>query len=167
MNCSFIPCPVFPDALQMNMIEEAINQYHDRTCIKFKPWSGEKDYITITSENTGCWSSVGRVGGEQQVNLQIPGCVTKSGTVVHELMHALGFLHEQNRSERDKFVSINWANVKPGTENNFDKASERTTTAFNVPYDYGSVMHYSRNAFSTNGQATIIPKVSLTYSYKL
>lgn len=145
----------------MNKIEDAIKQYHTKTCVKFTPWAGERDYIIITSENSGCWSSVGRVGGEQQVNLQIPGCVQKSGTVIHELMHALGFMHEQNRSERDNYVQINWANVKSGTKINFDKASASSTSAFNVPYDYGSVMHYSRNAFSSNGQATIIPKVSL------
>lgn len=47
-----------------------------------------------------------------------------------------------------------------GTENNFEKASPATTTAFGVGYDYGSVMHYSANAFSRNGQPTIIAKVS-------
>ena len=47
-----------------------------------------------------------------------------------------------------------------GTENNFEKASALTTSAFGVGYDYGSVMHYSANAFSKNGQPTIVPKVS-------
>lgn len=93
------------------------------------------------------------------MNFQTPGCMTKIGTVIHELMHACGFLHEQNRSERDSYITINWGNVRSGTENNFEKASPALTTAFGVGYDYGSVMHYSANAFSRNGQPTIIAKV--------
>lgn len=54
-------------------------------------------------------------------------------------------------------------NFFAGTENNFEKASSQTTDNFGVGYDYGSVMHYSGNAFSKNGQPTIVAKVSLNY----
>lgn len=143
----------------MQMIEDAINQYHKNTCIRFVPHMGERDYISIESSSSGCWSSVGRVGGKQEVNLQMPGCTTKVGTIVHELMHALGFLHEQNRSERDDWVRIQTQNIQRGTENNFAKAKAGTTDGFGVQYDYGSVMHYSAKAFSSNGQDTIVAKV--------
>lgn len=53
------------DAYAMDMIERAINEYHRRTCIRFKQRTFERDYITFTSDNTGCWSSVGRTGGRQ------------------------------------------------------------------------------------------------------
>lgn len=46
---------------------------------------------------------------------------------------------------------------------NFDKASRETTDAFGVGYDYGSVMHYSANAFSNNGQPTILAKVNCEF----
>lgn len=94
---------------------DAMAQYHAHTCIRFKPYNGEEsDYIRITAGKTGCWSSVGRVGGRQDVNLQVPGCVTKLGTVIHELMHAVGFLHEQSRYERDDYVTIQWNNIQQG-----------------------------------------------------
>lgn len=144
---------------QRALIQEAMDDYHKDTCIRFKPYTGEEsDYIRITAGNTGCWSSVGKIGGRQDINLQVPGCVTKKGTVIHELMHVIGFLHEHSRYERDDFVSVQWRNIQNGHERNFEKASRKTTDAFGVHYDYGSVMHYSSGAFSKNGQPTLIPR---------
>lgn len=143
----------------MDLIERAINEYHRRTCIQFVPRTTHEDYISIESGSSGCWSSVGRIGGKQVVNLQAPGCVTKIGTVIHEFLHVLGFLHEQNREERDRFVTIKTINIKPGYEVNFDKAKNGETSGFGVTYDYGSVMHYSANAFSRNNMVTIEAKM--------
>lgn len=149
----------------MAMIEQAINEYHSKTCIIFKPRYGEKDYVAFVSKNTGCWSSVGRTGGRQEINLQSPGCLTKIGTPIHEMMHAIGFLHEHNRYERDDFITIRYDNIDPDTKSNFYKADAKSITAFGVPYDYGSVMHYSNRAFSVNGRPTIIPKVGVTKKF--
>lgn len=91
-----------------------MDDYHRYTCIRFKPYTGEEnDYIRITAGNSGCWSSVGRIGGRQDVNLQVPGCLTQKGTAIHELMHAVGFLHEHSRYERDDYVNILWQNISP------------------------------------------------------
>lgn len=144
----------------MQIIEDAMTVFHTKTCIRFIPRTNEKDYIYIQRTNTGCWSSVGRVGGKQEVNLQTPGCTTKVGTAVHELNHAVGFVHEQNRPDRDDYVTIQTQNIQRGTESNFAKALSSTIDNQGVRYDYGSVMHYSANAFSTNGKPTIIAKVS-------
>jgi Astacin (Peptidase family M12A) len=102
---------------------------------------------------------VGKVGGKQVINLQSGGCTTKIGTIIHELMHSVGFYHEQNREERDSHVEIRMQNVKPGMEVNFRKLEAGRASGFGVGYDYGSVMHYSKTAFSRNGQPTIYPKV--------
>ncbi|XP_069691394.1 zinc metalloproteinase nas-13-like isoform X2 [Periplaneta americana] len=145
----------------LGTIHKAMEEYHKRTCIRFVPRKRDNpDYLVIVSDNTGCWSSVGRVGGPQKVNLQSPGCLTTLGTPVHELMHAVGFVHEQNRYERDHHVSILWENIQPGRQNNFEKAKKGQTDGQGVDYDYRSVMHYSANAFSKNGKPTIVPKIS-------
>ena len=71
------------------------------------------------------------------MNLQSPGCVIKTGTVIHEFLHVLGFQHEQNREERDNFVTIVYSNVKPDYTVNFEKSRPGETTGFGVSYDYG------------------------------
>ncbi|XP_059476688.1 zinc metalloproteinase nas-4-like [Neocloeon triangulifer] len=144
----------------VDIIYQAMNVYHELTCVRFVPWNGrDSDYVTIESSSSGCWASVGRIGGRQSVNLQAPACLAKVGTVLHELMHTVGFLHEQNRAERDQYVDILWENVEKGREENFKKIS--ASIAFSqIPYDYESVMHYSTAAFSSNGKPTLRTKAS-------
>lgn len=160
-------------AAQIDTIETAINEYHQRTCLKFrKKRPTDQHYIEIVASDSGCWSSVGMqhkehdntdgargAGGQnkkQLLNLQTPNCVT-FGVVLHELMHAIGFYHQQSASNRDEFVRINWDNIKPGREHNFNKYADDVVSDFGIEYDYASVMHYSALAFSKNTKPTIEP----------
>lgn len=60
-----------------------------------------------------CWSYLGVRGGRQALSMQTPDCMS-SGVAAHELMHALGFVHEQSRADRDNYVTIQWSNVWKG-----------------------------------------------------
>ena len=53
------------------------------------------------------------IGGGQVLSLQAGGC-TNIGIVAHELIHALGFYHEQSRNDRDSFVTVNYNNILSG-----------------------------------------------------
>lgn len=75
-------------------------------------WHSDDD-ISFLFRTTSCWSFLGQTGGSQTLSLQTPGCMW-SGVAAHELMHALGFVHEQSRSDRDQFVTIMWKNIMPG-----------------------------------------------------
>ena len=79
------------------------------------------------------------------------------GTTIHEIGHAVGLFHEQVRNDRDDHVVINWANILPGKEGNFEKYSFLTGQDFGA-YDFDSVMHYGSTSFSKNGEPTIVKK---------
>ena len=115
----------------------------------------EQDYINIINQN-GCASFVGRLGGKQDISLSSIGCLTRS-TIKHEIIHSLGYYHEQSRPDRDNFVKINFANVNPGHKYNFDWT--QNTETFGVAYDGRSIMHYGYKDFSKNGLPTIEAKV--------
>jgi len=132
-------------------------------CISFGIWppdsnpSGDYVYI-IKGTNNGCNSYVGRLGiGKQEMNLQSPGCMG-IGTIMHEMIHALGFHHEQCRPDRDDYVNILWDNIIPEYQFAFDRYGEDYVTTFGVPYNHQSIMHYRTYDFTKNGQKTITTK---------
>jgi len=78
---------------------------------------------------------------------------------MHELLHALGFWHEQSRTDRDNYVTINLANVQKGHEGNFNKYPTSYIDMLGQPYDFDSVMHYGAYAFAINRSVkTITPR---------
>ncbi|KAL1007048.1 hypothetical protein UPYG_G00081200 [Umbra pygmaea] len=139
-------------ARERSVIENALQSFARSTCIRFVRRTNQQDFVNIRSLS-GCFSFIGRRGNGQDVSLQRNGCVF-TGIVQHELLHALGFNHEQTRSDRDNHVQILLQNVIRGMEHNFAKIN---TINLGTPYDYNSIMHYGRFAFSRNGQPTILP----------
>lgn len=73
------------------------------------------------------------------------------GTVIHELLHAIGIFHEQSRHDRGKYIKVIKKNVMDGKWINFARQSSFVMDTQGLPYDYGSVMHYSRDAFGKYG----------------
>lgn len=62
-----------------------------------------------------CFSSVGnRHVGKQR--LSIGTNCDRIATIEHEFLHALGFWHEQSRSDRDDYVKIMWDHITEGKE---------------------------------------------------
>ncbi|XP_034535939.1 high choriolytic enzyme 2-like [Notolabrus celidotus] len=138
---------------ERQMMDYAMKVYHRQTCIRFVPRTNQYDYISIENK-AGCYSSLGRTGGRQVLSLNRQGCL-HHGIVQHEMNHALGFQHEQTRSDRDSYVRINWQNINQQMAYNFYKQS---TNNLNTPYDYSSIMHYGRTAFSiAYGRDSITP----------
>uniref|UniRef100_A0A1L8DQK6 Metalloendopeptidase n=1 Tax=Nyssomyia neivai TaxID=330878 RepID=A0A1L8DQK6_9DIPT len=145
---------------QQDYIELALRNISSNTCLTFTKRTDEVDYVKVSTDSTGCSSHVGRQGGMQILYLMSgklgEGCF-RFGTVMHEFIHALGFYHTQSAYNRDEYVLIKWENIDENAKHNFDKQSNKTTTMFDLEYDYGSVMHYGSKGFSINGEDTIVP----------
>lgn len=136
------------DDMDRITIENGMKDIGSGTCVKFVPRTHEASFLDIQPRYgwvhvsvfgccflfsastwhsdddtsflfhaTSCWSFLGQTGGSQTLSLQTPGCMW-SGVAAHELMHALGFVHEQSRSDRDQYVTIMWKNIVPGRDEN-------------------------------------------------
>uniref|UniRef100_A0A3Q2CF53 Metalloendopeptidase n=1 Tax=Cyprinodon variegatus TaxID=28743 RepID=A0A3Q2CF53_CYPVA len=152
----YVPYYISPDYKEQNIIIRGMRSFNQTTCIRFIPWNPSvRNYISFfTQPNSGCWSYLGRQKGVQHISLERGGCVRYS-TVQHEILHALGFNHEQVRSDRDRYVRILFNNIKRKQQYNFQK---KRTNNLETPYDFSSVMHYNKYAFSKNGLPTIEAK---------
>uniref|UniRef100_A0A672YZN0 Metalloendopeptidase n=1 Tax=Sphaeramia orbicularis TaxID=375764 RepID=A0A672YZN0_9TELE len=147
------------DSLDVNakgVILKTFDEFRLRTCIDFAPWEGEENYISVFNDD-GCYSYVGNQHvGKQELSIGW-GCELIA-TVEHEFLHALGFWHEQSRSDRDDYIDIIWRNIEPDNQYNFDRENDTVSSALGVPYDYMSVMHYEKTAFGLENQITMLPK---------
>ena len=143
---------IAPTLPQPERVTKAIAHWEDETDISFKKREQEANYVYFRP-GASCSSAVGMIGGVQHITLASTCSV---GNVIHEIGHAVGLWHEQSREDRDTKVTIRWENIPTSAHHNFRQQIQDGDDV--GAYDYGSIMHYSANAFSINGQPTIVPK---------
>ncbi|XP_037700458.1 meprin A subunit alpha [Choloepus didactylus] len=155
------PIPyILADNLGLNAkgaILYAFEMFRLKSCVDFKPYEGESSYI-IFQQFDGCWSEVGDQHVGQNISIGF-GCDYKA-IIEHEILHALGFYHEQSRTDRDDYVNIWWEEILPGFQHNFNTYDDSFITDLNTPYDYESLMHYAPFSFNKNDSIpTITAKI--------
>lgn len=131
---------------------DAMAEWATYANLTFTARAAQANYIKINDVPGlgGGNSAVGMIGGEQQLN--IGSTAWNRGTLLHEIGHALGLIHEHQRSDRDSYVTINPAVLSDG---NFILIPTSTN---NGAYDFLSVMHYTRNAPTYAPPDNITPK---------
>ena len=144
-----------------NIIVHAIHEIERQTCLHFELVTNtySLDHLEFTGEGDTCLSNIGKIGGKQFI--QLPGTAYRTmtcrthGIVLHEILHALGVWHEQSRPDRNKYVQVLENNVQSSRRRNFKTRNGDEVDSHGIVYDYGSIMHYNLNAFSSNGKPTL------------
>jgi hypothetical protein len=117
-------------------LQKAMAVWSGKTKVKFVYRTNQPNYIMMrySSDNS---SYLGTIGGMQYLNLNDP----EIGTAIHELGHALGMVHEHQRSDRDNTIRV------------FDNASNfsRIWNTYNyTSFDFNSIMLYASSC-NSNG----------------
>lgn len=143
---------------QRDIINKAIARYHKQTCIRFEevPLGYEKIHVLFLQSHH-CTSPIGRRPYDENTPVTThPRCTIPM--MEHELLHVLGFSHEQSRPDRDAYVQIVEENIKRVAKWNFRKQKRSEVIDLNSEYDLTSILHYGQYAFTKNRKATIISR---------
>ncbi len=137
-----IPYIIDDDVPKREWILEAIRIWNDETVVRFVERTTERDYLRFAVREAGCFGVFGRGfdGGEQIMPIEPRGCPVP--ITLHELGHAVGMWHEQQRKDRDRYVRVFRENIDPGAWGSGNWHPRALAGADIGPYDYRSVMHY-------------------------
>ncbi|XP_068233855.1 zinc metalloproteinase nas-4-like [Palaemon carinicauda] len=120
-------------------IMTAISTINELKCVEFYEATYEKDAVRIIL-GPDYSSQCGKQGGIQDITVSSDN--SNIGTILHELMHTLGFGHEHNRPDRDGYIIILWDNIQENAKPYFRKyTGDAGFTNNSLEYDYKSIMH--------------------------
>lgn len=152
-----IPFFIGPNVSNSEQVKLALEMFHASTALRFTEYDGETDALVFTKTDGISKSYIGKIGGLQPIWIAPD---SDSLTIAHEIMHALGFIHEQNRSDRDKYIKVHLDNVEDEFKHNFEVLpGEFMKLSGLSTFDFESVMIYPPWMFAKGGQSTMEPKL--------
>lgn len=152
-----IPYFIQPSLPDPGRVLEAL-KFFAPTFVTFVAYTNQDDVLVFQQGTGTCKSYIGKTGGKQPLWLA-PGCGPHE--IAHEIMHALGFTHEQNRYDRDKSIRLNSENIDQTKIRNFERMPEDYMQISGLSdFSFNSIMIYPPTMFSKTGQPTMVPLLS-------
>jgi len=135
-------------------VKASLRHIEQATGVKFVAYDSQPDAIVFQPGKEHCLSVLGRHGGLQPIRIS-EDCGWHE--ITHEVMHAIGFIHEQSRADRDSFVEVLWSNIEEPYKAQFEKLSDEFSgPARGTEFDYQSIMLYSPTLFArVKGDTTL------------
>ena len=155
---SQIPYLIDSNISNPDQIRQALEVFNRLTSLKFIEHSNQKDGLVFTKTDGISKSYIGKVGGLQPIWI---AANADTSTVIHEVMHALGFIHEQNRFDRDKYIQVQFENIEDEYKYNFEILNGEFMKMSGLSkFDFESTMIYPPEMFAKGGQSTMRAKTS-------
>lgn len=156
----------WPGGAMPVLFDDSVNPQRQKefwdACRLWTPFSGvrcvakgsEAKFAVVSTKQSGCFASVGMpIHSNGIINLG-EGC-WRGATVLHEIGHAFGLIHEHQRTDRDQYIDVLLENVIPEYRFAYDIIpSSRITEG----YDFDSIMHYWPGYFASSSNPTMVPK---------
>jgi len=160
-------------AVEIFRLELAVESFNQALNCQDKPWivrTNEEEFIQFR-RGDGCESYVGKVtqdpalGGVQPIYLH-SNCILQPGKVIHEMMHALGYIHEHMRFDRDQYIKIHKENIIQKFAPQFMKIPQQYLMT-SKKYDLLSIMQYEKNAFARSSELVTIETLDPAFQDKI
>ena len=158
-NCKYMVPYFYADgtttAVRAN-IETAMAAIEAKTCLSFQYLSNPRSFqyvnkkkLRVVTNLNICSSYVGANLIEQDIYLShhaAMDCGLNSRAVEHEILHAVGLYHENQRYDYADWIDYEWANLDATMSNaqinsDYGVIPEEMSNTFDSMYDVNSVMH--------------------------
>jgi uncharacterized protein (TIGR03437 family) len=133
-------------------ILDAIDYWNTKTHLTIVPRTDQPNYVQFSNIviDAACNSNIGMIGGKQTIGIT-DSC--SAGSLIHELGHSWGLLHEHQRSDRNAYITVLYSNIDKRFYSDFNQSI--ATAQDTGYYDYESIMHYPPTGFTVNGTDSI------------